>query len=120
MSREWLFTAFFFAVLVFLLHEAYRVFSVFLAAFAWAGVFALAFYPLYRMVLARVRSASVAALLMTALVSTLLIGPVATFGGVAIGQGQNFYQTLQEKAASGEAKTWIESLRQYRLAKLAG
>jgi predicted PurR-regulated permease PerM len=118
MSREQLFTVFFFAVLVFLLHEAYRVFSVFLAAFAWAAVFSLAFFPLYRIVLGRVRNASIAALLMTVLVSTLLIGPIATFGSVAIAQGQNFYQVLSEKAASGEARTWFESLRQNRLGKL--
>jgi predicted PurR-regulated permease PerM len=119
MSREQLFTVFFFVVLVFLLHEAYRVFAVFLGAFAWAGVFALAFFPLYRMVLMWVRSASVAALLMTALVSTLLIGPIATFGSVGVAQGQNFYQILSEKAASGEAKTWFESFRQNRIGKLA-
>src|SRR5882724_11196722 len=119
MSREQLFTVFFFAVLVFLLHEAYRVFAVFLTAFAWAGVFTLAFFPLYRIVLMRVRNASIAALVMTVLVSTLLIGPIATFGSVGVAQGQNFYQILSEKAASGEARTWFESFRQNRIGKLA-
>ena len=120
MSREQLFTVFFFAVLVFLLHEAYRVFSYFLASFAWAAVFTLAFFPLYRELLPRIRNATVAALIMTALVSTLLIGPIATFGGVAIAQGQNFYQVLSEKAANGEVRAWLESLRQNRFGKLAG
>ena len=118
MSREQLFTAFFFVVLVFLLHEAYRVFSFFLGAFAWAAVFTLALFPLYRVVLARVRSATVAALVLTLLVFTLFIGPVATLGSVAISQGQTFYQTISEKAASGEARAWLESTRQSRLGKL--
>ena len=118
MSREQLFTIFFFLVLAFLLHEAYRVFAVFISPFAWAAILALTFFPLYRMLLLRVRNATVASLVMTALVSTLLIGPVATFGSVAAGQGQNFYELLREKAATGEARAWFESLRDNRLAKL--
>jgi predicted PurR-regulated permease PerM len=118
MSREHLFTAFFFVVLVFLLNEAYRVFSFFLGAFAWAAVFTLALFPLYRWVLARVRSATLAALLMTLFVFTLFIGPVGTLGSVAISQGQTFYETISEKAASGEARAWLESARQSRLGKL--
>lgn len=118
MTREQLFTVFFFAVLGFLLYEVYRVFSFFLTAFAWAAVLTLVFFPVYRVLLARIRRASLAAALMMLLVSGLLVGPVATFGGVAIGQGQNFYQVLQDKAASGEARAWFESLRNNRLGKL--
>lgn len=118
MSREHLFTAFFFVVLVFVLHEAYRVFSFFLGAFAWAAVLTLALFPLYRMVLARVRSATVAAALMTLLVFTLFAGPIATLSSVAISQGETFYQVISEKAASGEARAWFESLRKNRIGKL--
>ncbi|MBI2963434.1 MAG: AI-2E family transporter [Deltaproteobacteria bacterium] len=119
MTREQLFAVFFFAVLAFLLHEVYRVFAFFLTAFAWAAVLTLVFFPVYRVLLARLRRPSLSAALMTLLVSTLLIGPLATLTGVAIGQGQSFYEVLQEKAASGETRAWFESLRNNRLGKLA-
>jgi predicted PurR-regulated permease PerM len=118
MTREQLFTVFFFAVLAFLLYEVYRVFAFFLTAFAWAGVLTLVFFPLYQALVARLRRASVAAALMTLLVFTVLVGPIATFGGVAIGQGQTFYQVLQEKAASGKARIWLQSLHDNRFGKL--
>ncbi len=119
MTREQLFAVFFFAVLGFLLYEVYRVFSFFLAAFAWAGVLTLVCFPVYGALLVRLRRPSLAAALMTLIVSALLVGPLATLTGVAIGQGQGFYQVLQEKAASGEARDWFESLRNSRLGKLS-
>lgn len=119
MTREQLFAVFFFAVLGFLIYEVYRVFAFFLTAFAWAAVLTLVLFPVYRALLARLRRPSLSAALMTLLVSTLLIGPLVTLTGVAIGQGQGFYQVLQQKAASGEARAWFESLRNNRLGKLA-
>ena len=115
MSRDQLFTVFFFVVLGFLLYEVYLVFSSFLTAFAWAGVLTLVFFPVYRRLHLGIRRASLAAALMTLAVSALLVGPILTFGGVAIAQGQNFYQLLQEKAASGEAQAWLQSLHSDRL-----
>lgn len=119
MSRENLFTIFFFVVLAFLLHQAYGLFKYFLSPIAWSIMLALTFFPLYRMMLVKIRRPSVAALAMTILVALLVIGPLATISAVAIGQGRAFYATLQEKAQSGEARTWFESLKSYRVAQLA-
>ena len=120
MTREQLFTVFFFVALAFLLYQLYAVFSPFLGPFAWAAVFALVFDPPYRLLLRRIRRPALAALSMTALVVLLVLGPVATFGGVVIGQAQNFYDLVQEKAASGEAKAWVEErLRHNALGRLA-
>jgi predicted PurR-regulated permease PerM len=118
MTREQLFAVFFFVVLAFLLHQLYTVLSPFLAAFAWAAILALVFFPPYRLLLMRIRRPSLAALAMTLLLCLLTIGPVATFGGVAIGQAQNFYAVVQEKVASGEARAWVEDLRQNPLGRL--
>lgn len=117
MTREQLFALFFFAVLAFLLYETYRVFAFFLTAFAWAGVLTLVFLPLHQALLARIRRPSVTAALMTLLVSTLVIGPIAGFGGVVVTQGQTFYRVLQEKTASGEARAWLKSLRDNRFGR---
>jgi predicted PurR-regulated permease PerM len=120
MTREQLFAVFFFIVLAFLFYQLYAVFSPFLAAFAWAAVFALVFYPPYRVLLRRVRRPGAAALAMTALVFVIVVGPVVTFGGVVIGQAQRFYDLVQEKTASGEAKAWLEeNLRQNPLGRMA-
>lgn len=111
MTREALFTAFFFVVLALLLYQLYEVFNVFLGPFAWAAVFALVFFPAYRLLLVRIRRPELAALAMTLLVFLLTAVPALTLGGVVIGQAQNFYSLVQEKAASGEARAWIESWR---------
>ena len=120
MSREQLFTLFFFLVLAFLLYQLYTVFSPFLGAFAWAGVLALVFYPPYSLLLRRFRQPSLAALAMTALVVGLVTGPVVTFGGVVLGQAQRFYELVQEKSSSGEARAWVEeNVRHNPLGQLA-
>ncbi len=118
MTREQLFALFFFVVLAFLLYQLYVVLSYFLVAFAWAAVVALVFFPLYRLLLVRIRRPSLAALGMTLFVFVLVTGPVATFGGVAIGQAQNFYALVQAKVASGEARAWLEGLRNNPLGRL--
>ncbi|MGH7821563.1 MAG: AI-2E family transporter [Candidatus Binatia bacterium] len=115
MTREHLFTAFFFAVLAFLLYQLFLVFRSFLGPFAWAAVFALVFFPPYRLLLVRIGNAAVASLAMTLVIFVLVAVPVLTFGGVVIAQTQHFYSLVQEKAASGEARRWMDSLRENRL-----
>jgi predicted PurR-regulated permease PerM len=119
MTREQLFTVFFFVVLVFLLYQLYAVVSPFLGAFAWAAVLALVFFPPYRLLLVRFRRPAVAALTMTLLVFVLVTGPVVTFGSVVLGEAQRFYVMVQEKAASGEVRAWVEGLRQNPIGRLA-
>ena len=48
------------------------------------AVLTLTLFPLYRVVLTRVRNATVAALLMTLLVFTLFIGPVGLLGAMTL------------------------------------
>jgi len=120
MTREQLFTVFFFVVLGFLFYQLYAVFAPFLGAFGWAAVLALVFFPPYRLLLRRIRRPTVAALVMTVVVFVLVTGPLVTFGGVVVGQAQRFYDVVQEKTASGEARAWVEgNLRSNALARLA-
>jgi predicted PurR-regulated permease PerM len=120
MSREQLFTVFFFLVLAFLLYQLYAVFSPFLGPFAWAAVLALVFFPPYRLLLDRIGQPSLAAAAMTVLILVLVTGPLVTFGGVVLGQAQRFYDLVQEKSASGEARAWVEeNLRHNPLGRLA-
>ena len=114
MSREALFAAFFFVALGFLLYQVYQVFSGFLAPAAWATVFALVFYPLYRALLRRLRRPTVAALVMTLLVYLVVVVPGIALSGVLIGQARNFYGALQERIVSGEATEWLQRIESSR------
>ena len=117
MTRDHLFSAFFFVVLGLLLYQVYRVFAGFLGAAAWAAILALVFHPLYRMILARVRRPTVAAGVMTLLVYVMVVLPWFGFGSVVIGQARTFYDVVQQKVNSGEASAWMERARQTRLGK---
>lgn len=103
-----------------LIYQLYRVFSGFFAVFAWAAVFALVFYPTYAALLARVGRPALAAGGMTVLVSFVVLIPMSTFGGIAVTQAQAFYQLIQDKIATGEARTWLELGPNSYLAGLVG
>ena len=47
MNRNWLVTAFFFALLLLILYGAFLVLSPFLTAITWALILAILFYPFY-------------------------------------------------------------------------
>jgi predicted PurR-regulated permease PerM len=118
MTREQAFAAFFFLVLALLLYQFYAMFKEFFGPIAWAMVFALAFYPAYRLLAARLHGRNAAALIMTIVIFVLVAVPLATLGGVIVSQTQNFINVVNEKAASGEARRWIESLRSNRVGNL--
>ena len=111
MSREQLFTFFFFLVFGFLLYQIYLLFSGFLQAAAWAGILALVFYPAYQALVMRLRRPSLAAVVMTLVIYLMVVLPAFTLGSVAVQQSQRLYAILQEKVQSGEARQWLDSAR---------
>jgi predicted PurR-regulated permease PerM len=119
MPREFLFRAFFFFLLGFLLYQAYLLFSGFLAAAFWAGVLALVFDPLYRRLLRWLRRPGAAAGLMTAAIFSIVVLPALGLGVLAVEQAQSLYAALREAVESGEAHQWLQRWRTTRVAALA-
>lgn len=120
MSREHLFSAFFFLVFAALLYQVWVLFAGFLEAAAWAAILALVFYPAYQSLLDRIRRPSLAAAAMTALIYGMVVLPALTLGGLAVQQSQKLYTTVQEAVESGEATEWLEEVRRHRLVQWVG
>lgn len=117
MSRETWFAVFFFAALAFFLYQVYEVFSGFAAPAAWAAILALVFYPVQRAIARRVVSPSAAALVSTLLVYVLVVAPTLALSGVVIGQAKRAYETVQERADSGDLEKWLLGIRESRPAR---
>ncbi|MGH7821003.1 MAG: AI-2E family transporter [Candidatus Binatia bacterium] len=111
MSREHLFTAFFFLVFAFLIYQVYLVFSGFFEAATWAAILALVFHPVYRALLRRIERPALASAAVTLLIYLMVVLPAFGLGGVAVQQSQRLYDLVQEKVESGEAREWFEQAR---------
>ncbi|MDZ4342878.1 MAG: hypothetical protein U1E51_10640, partial [Candidatus Binatia bacterium] len=76
MNQNWLVTAFFFALLAFILYGAFLILSPFLTAITWAGILAVLTYPAYAWVLKLLRGrATPAALILIVAITVILILP---------------------------------------------
>ena len=73
MTRQQLFGAFFFAVLLFLLSQLYALFAFFLKPLAWTIILVLTFYPLYNFLQDILRGRrALASLLLTSFIILLI------------------------------------------------
>lgn len=77
MKREYFFISVFFAVVALSFYLFYRLLAPFLLTICWAATFAIIFYPLYNKLEKKIKSSSLRALILTALVVLLIIGPIA-------------------------------------------
>jgi predicted PurR-regulated permease PerM len=115
-SREQLFAAFFFAVFLFLLYQLYLFLSPFFAPLVWAGILALAFYPLTTW-LARVfrgRRTAVALVLVLA-VTMVAILPSFLLGSLLVREATGAYRRLQEAVQRGEVLQLADQIRASRV-----
>jgi predicted PurR-regulated permease PerM len=120
LARGQLFAFFFFAVFLFLLYQLYLLLVPFLGAIVWAAILALLFYPLYARVLRSVGGrASLAASIMTLLVTTTIVGPTVSLSSVVTRQAIGLYQQTSEAVRSGRLRESVERLRASRLGRLA-
>ncbi len=115
MSRENLFAAFFFAVFVFLLYQLGLFLAPFFAPLVWAGILALAFYPLtYRLTaLLRGRRALASTLLVLGVVAVVVF-PAIYLGSLIVTQTTAAYERVQQMAADGELGRLMAQLRASR------
>src|SRR5215470_4332632 len=75
-DRERLGALAFYAVAVLLVYLVYQLFQPFLVPLAWAAVLAICFYPTHQRFEQRLGHRGAAALLSTACVALLIIGPI--------------------------------------------
>src|SRR5215204_4385523 len=119
MTRQQLFAAFFFAVLLFLLSQLYTLFAFFLKPLAWTIILVLTFYPLYTFLLDLVRGRrSLAALLLTTFIILLIAVPIFFLSSVLTSQMIDLYQKLQEVVQSGQLQSLLAGWRETYLGQL--
>jgi predicted PurR-regulated permease PerM len=120
MSREQLFAAFFFSLLLFLSYQFYLIVSPFLAPLAWAALLALVFHPVQTALTALLRGReSAAAFILTTVVIAVVMVPTVFLGILLANESVALYQHTAEVLRRGElpailqqARDWIpESLR---------
>ncbi len=99
MKKEYLYATIFFSVVAVSCYLFYRLLAPFLTPIIWAAVFVIIFYPLYSKMERHIKSGSMRAVLMTALIIIIIIGP-ATYLGVAL---------VQEAIVTlDHFKTWVD------------
>jgi len=118
-GRRQLFALFFFAVLLFLLWELYRVFAPFLGPIVWAGILAMLFYPAYETLLGRVGGrATLAASILTLLVTTVIVLPTISISSVVTLEAISLSQQATEFVRSGRLNEVVQSLQSTRPGRL--
>jgi len=111
-TRQQLFAAFFFAVLIFLLYQFYLILELFLTPLTWAAVLALIFYPLQAWLSARLRGrAGLASFLLTTLVIGVVIVPMFVIGTLVVNESVAAFETVQRVVQDGSAQAWLEQTR---------
>lgn len=113
MSREQLFAIFFFAVLLFLLYQTFRIFAPFLQPIVWGAVLALSFFPLHKRLAALLGGRdALSATLLTIVLVVVVVVPTILFGSVILGQAGALYDRLTGALGQGSATRmteWIEA-----------
>ncbi len=113
MNREQLFAIFFFAVFLYLLYQAFRIFAPFLHPIAWGAVLALTFSPLHRRLTAAFHGRDVlSATLLTIVLVVVVIVPTILFGSVILAQAGTLYERLTDALGRGSTTRiteWIEA-----------
>ena len=121
MSREHLFAAFFFAVLLFLLYQVAIFLSPFFVPLVWAAILALTFYPLTAWLARAFRGRrGAAALVLVLVVIAVVVLPSIYLGSLLVDQASDAYQRVQEMASRGDLARLVEQARTSLLGGLWG
>jgi len=112
MTREQLFAAFFFTLLLFLLYQFYRIVIPFIGPLTWAALMALMFYPAQTALTSVLRGREgVAAFLLTTAVIAVVMVPTVFLVSLLTSETVDLYQTLTAMLEHGELPTRLEELR---------
>jgi predicted PurR-regulated permease PerM len=121
MTRQPLFAAFFFAVLLFLLYQFYLMFSVFLIPLTWAALLAIVFYPLHLRLTHLLHGRnSVASFLFTTIVILVVIVPTVLLSLLLASESVAVYQRSRDFLTGDEFTDMMTRLQAWRPAKALG
>jgi predicted PurR-regulated permease PerM len=115
-NQHWLFTVFFFTLLLVLLYGAFLILSPFLKALVWAGILAVLFYPAYAWLLEILKGrATAAALIVIAIITLLVVLPGVRLAGFLSSEVVELVKTLaslmsQESAEAWKQEPWVQKL----------
>lgn len=117
MKRDYVLISLFFLICAISFYLFYRIIVPFFVPIAWAAVFAILFYPLYRKLVPKVRKGWIASVLMCALIFLLIIGPVGYLMMQLVREAAQAVSYVNEMYKSGELKEmlsldvpWIQNL----------
>lgn len=100
MKKEYFFVTIFFAVVVLSFYLFYRLLLPFLIPMCWASIFAIIFYPIYGKLERRIKSGSMRALILSALIVILIIGPLSYLGIALVQEAIVMFDQF---------KTWVDA-----------
>lgn len=112
MDHERIVQVFFFGFLALMAYELYQVLGPFLIPIAWAGLLAFMVHPLFDWLKKKVRSRSLAAMIITIGVTLLIILPTLWLLGRLASETQAFYNELsvivkQSGTSQAQASHWL-------------
>ncbi len=115
MSRPSLFALAFFGVFLFLLYQMLRLLAPFGSALLLAAILAIAFHPLHRRLVTRLKGREgISAFIMTLIVILLIIGPAIILFGILGTQAVDVYQGITSGMQSGRIpEAWTETLDRF-------
>ncbi len=119
MNRNWLVTAFFFALLLLILYGAYLIISPFITAITWALILAILVYPLYAWLLRLLRGrASLAAVIVIVSITLLVIAPGFEAAWFLSDEAVELVQTVrtlvsEEGLKEWAARPWVQQLQSW-------
>jgi predicted PurR-regulated permease PerM len=113
-QREQIIAIFFFALLLFVMHQLIQIFSSFFQAFFWAAILAYAFYPMHQLFcrLARGRL-TLAALISTAAIVLIVIPPSFLMLKNLLNQTLQLYQQATSFINRGDLAMVIEAIQSF-------
>ena len=110
MNRQWLGTAFFFALLLLILYFAFLILTPFLKAIAWAVILAILVYPVYAWLLKLLRwQATPAALIVIVAITLLVIIPGIELGWFLTDEAITLVQTVRSLMTDDGLSRWAET-----------
>jgi predicted PurR-regulated permease PerM len=109
-NRDWLVTAFFFALLLVLLYGAFLILSPFLKALTWAAILAVLFYPVYAWLFRLFKGkATLAALTIIVLITLVVVLPGIQIVGFLSEEVVELVKSLAALVDGEGVETWKQN-----------
>ena len=119
MKREQIVASLFFLIAAIVLYLFYQLIAPFFAPIAWAGVFAILFFPLYEKLLLKIKSRGFSSLIVCIIIVVLIIGPITYLFVALVSEAANAVAKVNAMIKSGELEQmlsidlpWIEAAKE--------